>query len=674
MSKTISSNKAISKELDQMAVNTIKFLAVDAVEKAKSGHPGLPMGAADYAYVLWSRFLRYNPNDPKWPNRDRFVLSGGHGSMLLYSLLHLAGFNITLEDLQQFRQWESVTPGHPEYDIERGVETTTGPLGQGISNAVGMAMAAKRMAAIFNRPGYDIIDHRIFVIASDGDLMEGVSHESCALAGHLKLGNLIVLYDDNHISIEGDTSLAYSDDVALRFESYHWHVQKIDGHDRDAAEKAIAAAIAETTKPSIIIARTHIANGAPNKHDTAAAHGEPLGEEEVAAAKRLAGWPVDQPFYVPNEVRELFSARANELRKEYDAWQAMFRRYCEEFPELKDLWNRMMSREVSANLEDKLFGKIDCKKPDATRNSSGLVIQELAKLIPALWGGSADLAPSNKTFVKGGGDFSADDPLGRNIHFGVREHGMGAAMNGMALYGGVIPYGGTFLVFSDYMRPAIRLASLMKQQVIYVFTHDSIFVGEDGPTHEPIEHLAALRCMPGLTVIRPADTAETIVAWAVALEKKDGPTALALTRQNVSAVNDVPVKAKGLRKGAYIVRDAEKIDVLLIATGSEVGTALGAANILEEKGIGVRVVSMPSTNLFEAQDAAYRDTILPPSVKKRVAIEAGASFGWHRYVGDEGMVIGIDRFGASAPYKVLAEKFGFTAENVAAKVLEYLKK
>lgn len=674
MSKTISSNKAISKELDQMAVNTIKFLAVDAVEKAKSGHPGLPMGAADYAYVLWSRFLRYNPNDPKWPNRDRFVLSGGHGSMLLYSLLHLAGFNITLEDLQQFRQWESVTPGHPEYDIERGVETTTGPLGQGISNAVGMAMAAKRMAAIFNRPGYDIIDHRIFVIASDGDLMEGVSHESCALAGHLKLGNLIVLYDDNHISIEGDTSLAYSDDVALRFESYHWHVQKIDGHDRDAAEKAIAAAIAETTKPSIIIARTHIANGAPNKHDTAAAHGEPLGEEEVAAAKRLAGWPVDQPFYVPNEVRELFSARANELRKEYDAWQAMFRRYCEEFPELKDLWNRMMSREVSANLEDKLFGKIDCKKPDATRNSSGLVIQELAKLIPALWGGSADLAPSNKTYVKGGGDFSADDPLGRNIHFGVREHGMGAAMNGMALYGGVIPYGGTFLVFSDYMRPAIRLASLMKQQVIYVFTHDSIFVGEDGPTHEPIEHLAALRCMPGLTVIRPADTAETIVAWAVALEKKDGPTALALTRQNVSAVNDVPVKAKGLRKGAYIVRDAEKIDVLLIATGSEVGTALGAANILEEKGIGVRVVSMPSTNLFEAQDAAYRDTILPPSVKKRVAIEAGASFGWHRYVGDEGMVIGIDRFGASAPYKVLAEKFGFTAENVAAKVLEYLKK
>jgi transketolase len=674
MSETISINKATRSELDQMAVNTIKFLAVDAVEKAKSGHPGLPMGAADYAYVLWSRFLRYNPNDPKWPNRDRFILSGGHGSMLLYSLLHLAGFNITLEDLQQFRQWESVTPGHPEYDIERGVETTTGPLGQGISNAVGMAMAAKRMAAIFNRPGYDIIDHRIFVIASDGDLMEGVSHESCALAGHLKLGNLIVLYDDNHISIEGDTALAYSDDVAMRFESYHWHVQKIDGHDREASEKAIAAAIAETNRPSIIIARTHIANGAPNKHDTAAAHGEPLGEEEVAAAKRLAGWPVDQPFYVPNEVRELFSARANELIKEYDAWQSMFRKYSEEFPELKDLWNRMMSREVPANIEDKLFEKIDCRKPDATRNSSGLVIQELAKLIPALWGGSADLAPSNKTLVKNGGDFSADDPLGRNIHFGVREHGMGAAMNGMALYGGVIPYGGTFLVFSDYMRPAIRLASLMKQQVIYVFTHDSIFVGEDGPTHEPIEHLAALRCMPGLTVIRPADTAETIVAWAVALEKKDGPTVLALTRQNVSAVNDVPTKAKGLRKGAYVVRDADRIDVLLIATGSEVGTALGAADILEEKGIGVRVVSMPSTNLFEAQDTNYRNAIIPPSVKKRVAIEAGASFGWHRYVGDEGMVICIDQFGASAPYKVLAEKFGFTAENVAAKVLEYLKK
>lgn len=674
MSQTIPDTRsATTDRLDDLAVNTIKFLAADGVEKAKSGHPGLPMGAADYAYVLWSRFLRYNPKDPKWPNRDRFVLSGGHGSMLLYSLLHLAGFDISLEDLQQFRQWESATPGHPEYDIERGVETTTGPLGQGISNAVGMAMAAKRMAALFNRPGYDIVDNTIYVIMGDGDMMEGISHESCALAGHLGLGNMVVLYDDNHISIEGDTALAYTDDVALRFEGYHWHVQKIDGHDRAAAEAAIAAARAETDRPSIIIARTHIANGCPTKHDTAAAHGEPLGEEEIAAAKQLVGWPVDKPFHVPGEVRDLFAARAKDLLKDYNAWQEMFAKYSEEFPELVELWDAMMNRAVPADIDDQLLAKLDCEKPNATRNSSGLIIQELAKLVPALWGGSADLAPSNKTDVKGGGDFSKDDPLGRNIHFGVREHGMGSLMNGMALYGGVIPYGGTFLVFADYMRPTIRLASIMKQQVVYVFTHDSIFVGEDGPTHEPIEHIASLRCMPGVTVIRPADTAETIMAWAAALENRTGPTVLALTRQNLGAVNDSPVKAKALRKGAYVVRDAQKIDVLLIATGSEVGTALGAADMLEEKGVGVRVVSMPSMELFEAQDKAYQDSVIPPTVKKRVAVEAGASFGWCRYAGDDGVAIGMDRFGASAPYKVLAEKFGFTPESVAARVEEYLK-
>jgi transketolase len=674
MSQTISDTRPTTTDrLDDLAVNTIKFLAADGVEKAKSGHPGLPMGAADYAYVLWSRFLRYNPSDPKWPNRDRFVLSGGHGSMLLYSLLHLAGFDISLEDLQQFRQWESATPGHPEYDLERGVETTTGPLGQGISNAVGMAMAAKRMAAIFNRPGYDIVDNTIYVIMGDGDMMEGISHESCALAGHLGLGNLVVIYDDNHISIEGDTALAYTDDVAKRFESYHWHVQRIDGHDRAAAEAAIAAAKAETDRPSIILARTHIANGCPTKHDTAAAHGEPLGEEEIAAAKRLVGWPADEPFHVPGEVRDLFAARAQDLLKDYNAWQETFAKYSEDFPDLMELWDAMMNHAVPADIEDQLFAKLDCEKPNATRNSSGLIIQELAKLVPALWGGSADLAPSNKTEVKGGGDFSKDDPLGRNIHFGVREHGMGSVMNGMALYGGVIPYGGTFLVFADYMRPAIRLASIMKQQVVYVLTHDSIFVGEDGPTHEPIEHLASLRCMPGLTVIRPADTAETICAWAFALENRNGPTVLALTRQNLGAVNDIPVKAKALKKGAYVVRDAEKIDVLLIATGSEVGTALGAADILDGKGFGVRVVSMPSMELFEAQDKTYRDSVIPPTVKKRVVVEAGASFGWCRYAGDEGIVIGMDRFGASAPYKVLAEKFGFTPESVAARVEDYLK-
>ena len=659
-------------KLDQLAVNAIKFLAVDGVEKAKSGHPGLPMGAADYAYVLWAKYLKHNSKDPKWPNRDRFVLSGGHGSMLLYSLLHLAGFDMPMEELQQFRQWGSATPGHPEYDIERGVETTTGPLGQGISNAVGMAMAYKRMAAIFNKPGYDIINHNIYVIASDGDLMEGVSHESCSLAGHLRLGNVIVIYDDNHISIEGDTCLSYSDDVASRFSGYNWHVQRIDGHDRYAIAAALANAKAMPNNPSIIIARTHIANGAPTKHDTCEAHGEPLGEEEIKAAKELAGWPVDKPFYVPDEVRAIFSNRAKELTKDYDAWQAMFAGYRAKFPDDATLWDRMMSKEVPANMEDIIIPKLDCEKPTATRASSGTMIQEVAALVPSLWGGSADLAPSNKSDVKGGGDFCFTNLLGRNIHFGVREHGMSSALNGMALYGGVIPYGATFLIFSDYLRPTIRLASLMKQQVIYVFTHDSIFVGEDGPTHEPVEQIASLRTIPGLTVIRPADTAETVVAWAVALEKKDGPTALALSRQNLPCANADPKLAKGLRKGAYVVKDADKLDVIFIASGSEVATALDAAKLLAEKDVGARVVSMPSMELFGAQDQAYRDSVLPPSVKKRVVVEAGSPFGWCKYAGDEGLIIGMDRFGASAPYKVLAEKFGFTPEAVAEKVEAYI--
>lgn len=659
-------------KLDQLAVNTIKFLAVDGVEKAKSGHPGLPMGAADYTYVLWTKYLRYNPKDPKWPNRDRFVLSGGHGSMLLYSLLHLAGFDMPLEELQRFRQWGSATPGHPEYDIERGIETTTGPLGQGLSNAVGMAMASKRMAALFNKPGCDVIDHKIYVIASDGDLMEGISHESCSLAGHLRLGNLIVIYDDNHISIEGDTCLAYSDDVASRFAGYNWHVQRIDGHNHLAITEALANAKAVTDKPSIIIARTHIANGAPTKHDTPGAHGEPLGEEEIKAAKELAGWPVDKPFFVPDEVRAIFADRANELAQDYKAWQAMFAEYRAKFPKDAELWDTMMDCKVPAKIDDVLLSKLDCEKATATRSSSGMVIQEVAELVPSLWGGSADLAPSNKSDVKGGGDFCFDTPLGRNIHFGVREHGMASALNGMALYGGVIPYGATFLIFSDYLRPTIRLASLMKQRIIYVFTHDSIFVGEDGPTHEPIEQIASLRTIPGLTVIRPADTAETIVAWAVALEKKDGPTALALSRQNLPCANAVPMLAKGLRKGAYIVRGTDKLDVILIASGSEVATAIDAAKMLSDKGVGARVVSMPSMELFDAQDKAYRDSVLPPSVKKRVVVEAASPFGWCKYAGDDGLVIGMNRFGASAPYKVLAEKFGFTPEAVTERTVDYL--
>lgn len=662
----------IDKHTDDLAVNTIKFLAVDAVQKANSGHPGMPMGAADYTYALWMKHLRYNPKDPAWPNRDRFILSAGHGSMLLYAMLHLAGYDLPLEQLQQFRQWCSDTPGHPEYDPKIGIETTTGPLGQGISNAVGMAMAQKRLAALFNKPGYDIIDHRIYVIASDGDLEEGVSHESCSLAGHLGLGSIIVLYDDNHISIEGDTELAYSDNVAMRFEAYGWYVQKIDGHDRAAASLALAKAEAVTDRPSIIIARTHIANGAPTKHDTASAHGEPLGEEEIKAAKELAGWPLEPTFYVPREVRELFAKRAAELLPQYEAWQSMFARYRRDHPEQAELWDRMMGKVVPSNIEDQILPNIDCEKPVATRVASGMVIQEAVKLVPSLWGGSADLAPSTKTDVKGGGDFSKDNPLGWNIHFGVREHGMGSAVNGIALYGGFIPYGATFLIFSDYMRPTIRLAALMGLHVVHVFTHDSIFVGEDGPTHEPIEQLPSLRAIPNVKVIRPADTAETAVAWAVALENTSGPTLLALSRQNLPACSDDPMKAKGLRRGAYVVRDSEKIDVVLIATGSEVSAAIGAYEILKQKGIGARVVSMPCMELFDEQDKAYRDSVIPPDVKKRVSIEAASPFGWSKYVGDEGISIGMTRFGASAPYKVLAEKFGFTPDAIAAKVEEYL--
>jgi len=663
----------IDKKTDDLAVNTIKFLAVDGVEKAKSGHPGMPMGAADYTYALWMKHLRYNPKDPAWPNRDRFILSAGHGSMLLYSMLHLAGYDMPMEQLQQFRQWCSDTPGHPEYDLKLGIETTTGPLGQGIANAVGMAMARKRLAALFNKPGYDVIDHRIYVIASDGDLEEGVSHEACSLAGHLGLGSLVVLYDDNHISIEGDTELAYSDNVAMRFESYGWYVQKIDGHDRAAAELALTkAGEMVRDRPSIIIARTHIANGAPTKHDTAGAHGEPLGEEEVKAAKEAAGWPLEPTFYVPSEVRDLFAKRAAELLPEYEAWQSMFVKYRQEYPEQAELWDTMMAKAVPSNIEDKIIANIDCEKPTATRVASGMVIGEAAKLVPSLWGGSADLAPSTKTDIKGAGDFEKDTPSGWNIHFGVREHGMASAVNGIALYGGFIPYGSTFLIFSDYMRPTIRLAALMKIHVVQVFTHDSIFLGEDGPTHEPIEQLASLRAIPNVKVIRPADTAETAVAWAVALENTTGPTLLALTRQNLPACSGDPMKAKGLRKGAYVVRDSDKIDVVLIATGSEVTTAIGAYDILREKGIGARVVSMPCTELFDEQDKAYRDSVIPPDVKKRVSIEAAAPFGWSKYVGDAGISIAMNRFGASAPYKVLAEQFGFTPEKVAGRVEEYL--
>lgn len=666
------SEPIIDARLDDLAVNTIKFLSADGVQKANSGHPGMPMGAADYTYALWIKHMSYNPKDPIWPNRDRFVLSAGHGSMLLYSMLHLAGYDMPMEELKQFRQWGSATPGHPEREIERGIETTTGPLGQGISNAVGMAMAGARLAAMFNKPGYDVLDSRVYAIVSDGDLEEGISHESCGLAGHLGLGNLIAIYDDNHISIEGDTALAYSDNVAMRFEAYGWYTQRIDGHDRAAVSLAIQRAKDVNDRPTIIIARTHIANGAPNKHDTAGAHGEPLGADEIKAAKELVGWPVEPTFYVPDEVRGLFAKRAADLAAEYDQWNAMFAKYRQEFPELAELWDKMMGKVVPPNIEDGILQNVDCAKPMATRVSSGMAIAEIAKLVPSLWGGSADLAPSTKTDIKGAGDFSKENRLGYNIHFGVRELGMFSAVNGIALYGGFIPYGSTFMMFSDYARPTIRLAALMQLQAIHVYTHDSFFVGEDGPTHEPIEHLASLRAIPNVKVIRPADTAETIVAWAVALENKTGPTMLALSRQNLPACSGDPMKAKGLRRGAYIVRDPEKLDVVIIATGSEVSAAISASELLASKGIGARVVSMPCTEIFDEQDEAYRNSIIPKNVKKRVVVEAASPFGWCRYAGDEGLIIGMNRFGASAPAGTLAEKFGFTPEAIAAKVEGYL--
>lgn len=665
----------VDPKLEQLAVNTIRFLAVDAVEKAQSGHPGMPSGAADYAYILWTKYLHYNPADPAWQNRDRFVLSAGHGSMLLYALLHLAGYDMPMEQIKNFRQWGSITPGHPEHELAAGVESTTGPLGQGFGNGVGMAIAAKMMAARFNKPGYDLIDHKVFAIVSDGDLMEGISHEAASIAGHLGLGNIIYIYDDNHISIEGDTELAYSDDVEERFEGYGWQVQRINGHDREAADHAIAAAIEEDRRPSIIIARTHIGYGAPHKQDTKEAHGEALGAEEVEAMKKNLGWPLEPTFLVPDDVYQLFKERRRLLEKQYNEWQEMLERYREEYPEEAKLWDDMISLKVTEDITDRLLAAVDTSKDAATRDSSGQVMQEIAKLVPSFVGGSADLAPSTKTHLKDYGDIEKDQFSGRNLHFGVREHGMGAICTGISLNGGFIPFAATFLIFSDYMRPTLRLASMQHAQVVYVYTHDSIFLGEDGPTHEPIEHLASIRAIPGMNIIRPADAAETAVAWAVALKNHHGPTALSLTRQKVPQIerHDLTV-AKNLEKGAYVIRDAkDKIDLIMIATGSEVHVAIEAAKMLEEQGLGVRVVSFPSHALFEKQSREYKEDVLPPDVPNRIIIEAASPMSWYRYAGPFGLIIGLERFGASAPYKVIAKELGYTPEGVFDRVQEYLK-
>jgi transketolase len=665
--------KNISPELTQLAVNTIRMLAVDAVEKANSGHPGLPMGAATYAFVLWSRYLRFNPQDPAWPNRDRFILSAGHGSMLLYALLHLSGYDLSLDELKRFRQFGSKTPGHPEYGLTPGVETTTGPLGQGFANGVGMAIAAKMAAARYNTAEHKIVDHYIYGIVSDGDLMEGVSAEAASLAGHLGLGNIIYFYDDNRISIEGSTELAFTEDRGKRFEAYNWQVLYIDGHDPEAAAQAIEEAQAETARPTLIVARTHIGYGSPNKMDTAAAHGEPLGAEEVIATKKNLGWPLEPTFWVPEEVRQLFAQRVAELKQDYDAWHKTLAAWAKANPELAAQRQAALTKALPKDLEQQLLAGLS-GKPNATRRLSGEVIQKIAQLVPYFVGGSADLAPSTSTLMKGAGDIARGSFSGRNFHFGVREHAMGAIVNGLALYGGFIPFGATFLVFADYMRPPIRLANIMGIQSIFVFTHDSIFVGEDGPTHEPVEQIASLRLIPGMTVIRPADGPEVAAAWAYALRHQRGPTALILTRQSVPEIpRQKPFSFAEFNRGAYTVAETEgkSPEVVLVGTGSELQFAVAARNALEKAGYAVRVISMPSRELFMRQDAAFREALLPPKAKK-VVVEAGVRFGWGDIVGCDALMITQDTYGHSAPYKVLMEECGFTNDKVTARILDWL--
>ena len=664
----------MSTSLDQQCINTIRTLAMDAVQKADSGHPGLPMGMADVAYVLWTRFLKHNPTDPAWPDRDRFVLSAGHGSMLLYSLLHLTGYDLPLEELESFRQWGSRTPGHPEYGLTPGVEATAGPLGQGFANGVGMAISERFLAATFNRPGCPIFDHYTYAIVSDGDLMEGVSHEAASLAAHLGLGKLVYFYDDNEISIEGSTDLAFTEDVPARFRAYGWHVQEVGGYHLEEIGAAIHTAQQETERPSLIVCHTHIGYGSPHKQDTAEAHGAPLGEEEVRLTKEALGWPPDAHFFVPDEALAVFRQAVERGRQAQAQWREAFERYRAAYPDEAALLETLWAGKLPEGWADALprFSPNDGSL--ATRNASGAVLNALARVLPTLIGGSADLAPSTNTLLKGYSDFQRATPAGRNFHFGVREHAMGSILNGMALHGGILPYGATFLVFSDYMRPPVRLAAMMHLPVVYVWTHDSVWVGEDGPTHQPVEQLAALRAIPNLVIIRPADANETAAAWRVALERRDGPTGLALTRQKVPVLFETNREAaQTVARGAYVLADSSGIPgVVLIASGSEVHLALAARDVLAQRGIAVRVVSMPSWELFEAQPASYREAVLPPQVTARLVIEAGVTQGWERYAGPAGDVIGLEHFGASAPYKVLMDKFGFTAQAVVERALRLL--
>ena len=682
----------MSDSIDQLCINTIRMLSVDAVEKANSGHPGAPMGLAPAAYLLWTRFLKHNPRNPSWPDRDRFVLSAGHGSMLIYSMLHLTGYDVPLEQIKQFRQWGSGTPGHPERGLTPGVETTTGPLGQGFGNGVGMAIAEAYLAARYNRPGHEIINHFTYAIVSDGDLMEGVAAEAASLAGHLKLGKLIYLYDNNHISLAASTDLTFTEDRAKRFEAYGWHTQIVeDGNDLAAMDRALRAARSEITRPSLVLLRTHIGFGSPGKQDSFESHGSPLGKEEVRLTKKNLGWPEEPPFFIPEQALARFRESVMKGQRTEAEWKERFSAYAREFPE--------MARELEQALRGELPDDWAAAIPDfpadpkglATRVASGKILNAIAPKLPTLIGGSADLNPSTHTVLQKLGDFESPERDlsasqgaagggfsygGRNVHFGVREHDMGAACNGMAAHGGIVPFASTFLIFSDYMRPSIRLAALMELGVIYVFTHDSIGVGEDGPTHQPIEQLAVLRAIPRLIVIRPGDANETAVAWRVAIEARKHPVALALTRQNVPTLDRSQfAAADGLRRGAYILSDPPngKADLVLIASGSEVSLIIAARQKLLERNLRARIVSMPSWELFDLQSQEYRESVLPPSIRPRLAVEAALPQGWHRYVGDGGDIIGIERFGASAPGNVVMEKFGFTVDHVVERALALLK-
>jgi transketolase len=671
--------------LDEQAINTIRFLSVDAVQRANSGHPGLPMGAAPMAYVLWTRFLRHNPANPDWPDRDRFVLSAGHGSMLLYSLLHLTGYDLPMEQIRRFRQWGSVTPGHPESHLTKGVEATTGPLGQGIANAVGMALAEAHLAARYNRPGHEIINHSTYVIAGDGDMMEGVQAEACSLAGHLRLGKLIVLYDSNRVSLAGTTSISFTEDVPARFAAYGWHTQSVeDGNDLEAVDKALRGAQQMTDRPSLIVVRTIIGYGAPHKQGTFHVHGNPLGPDEVKAAKQNLGWPVEPPFLIPDEVRVHFRAALERGATWQGDWRRRLAAYRAAFPDPGAELERRLAGELPAGWDSELPSFAADPKGVATRKASESVLQALAPKLPELMGGSADLDPSTFTWLKEQGDFEPPalskegaqgvvggvwGYAGRNVHFGVREHGMGAVVNGMSYHGGFIPYGSTFLVFSDYMRPAVRLSALARLGSIWVYTHDSVGLGEDGPTHQPVEHYLALRAIPDLLFIRPGDASETVWAWKVAIQNRHRPTALALTRQAVPTLDRSRyASAEGLIRGAYVLNPrteaARRPDIILIATGSELQLIVAAEPILAAKGLTVRLVSMPCWELFEEQPAEYRESVLPSRVSARLAVEAGRSLGWERWVGTEGATVALDRYGASAPGEVVMKELGFTVERV----------